>query len=271
MIIMMKKLVFLDIDGTIIDVSHGLKEPSIYTKYAIEELMKNGHIVFIASGRFKGNISPSVHALNPSGYIASNGAYIEIHGKELYSKIFDQALYEELKEFCITNNGIFTAETQDHLYTPIINETFKEYLAKWDIEYVPYSDVDDSTYNKCVVSFNDFKTCKRFEERFKDRLDYRVQTADPTGLSYDINLIGSNKGNAVEIILNTFGFDREDTICFCDGTNDLELAKACKYSFAMANGDEELKKISYGIADSAKNDGVYKKLVERGLIKDKDD
>lgn len=267
----MKKLIFLDIDGTIIDVSHGLKEPSIYTKYAVDELKKNGHIVIIASGRFKGNISPKVHALNPSGYISSNGAYIEIHGKELYSKIFDQALYEELKEFCINNNAIFTAENQDHLYTPLVNDTFKEYLAKWDIEYVPYSDVDDSKYNKCVVCFKDYNACKRFEERFKDRLDYRVQTADPSGLSYDVNLIGSNKGSAVDIILNTFGFDREDTYCFCDGINDIEMAKACKYSFAMKNGEKALKEITYGIADSAKDDGFYKKLVERGLIKEKDD
>lgn len=263
----MKKVIFLDIDGTIIDVPNGLKEPSVYTKYAICELIKNGHLVFIASGRFKANIHESIHSLNPSGYVTSNGGYIELNGKQLYSKEFDRDLYEELKEFCIENNAIFCAETQTKMYTPNINKTFKDFLVKWNIEYVPYIDDDNGLkFNKCVADFNNKEICNRFEDRFKGRLDMRVQTADPAGLAYDINIPDINKGSAVNIVIEKLGIYFNDTYCFCDGTNDIELAKACKYSFVMENGADELKQYAYEIVPSAVDDGVYKKLVELGMI-----
>lgn len=263
----MRKVIFLDIDGTIIDVPNGLKEPSVYTKYAIGELIKNGHLVFIASGRFKANIHKSIHSLNPSGYITSNGGYIELNGKHLFSKEFDRVLYKELKEFCIENNAIFFAETQTKMYTPAINKTFKDFLVKWNIEYVPYTDDDnDLTFYKCVAYFNSKELCMKFENKFKGRLDMRIQTADPTGLAYDINIPGVNKGSAVKLVAEKLGIDFNDTYCFCDGTNDIELAKACKYSFAMGNGADELKRCAYETIPSAVDDGIYKKLVELGMI-----
>ena len=49
----MKKLIFCDIDGTIIDGSRNMKELSAKTRYAIGELARDNY-VFIASGRCKG-------------------------------------------------------------------------------------------------------------------------------------------------------------------------------------------------------------------------
>lgn len=265
----MKKVIFLDIDGTIIDVPKGLKEPSIYTRYAISELVKNGYLVFIASGRFKGNIHQSIHDLKPSGYVTSNGGYIELNEKHLYSNEFDRDLFEELKEFCIENNAIFCAETQNEMYTPIINKTFTDFLAKWNIENIHYTNNDNNlVFYKCVAEFKNKETCNRFEDRFKGRLDMRSQTADPSGLAYDINIPGVNKGSAVNAIIDKLSIDINDTYCFCDGTNDIELAKACKYSYVMENGADELKQYAYEIVPSAVDDGVYKKLVEIGLIKE---
>ena len=266
----MKKIVFFDIDGTLIDVPRGLAEPSELTKYAIKELMNNGNLVFVATGRYKGVVPEYIKELNPSGYILSNGAYAEYQGDVLYENGFDHKIIDKLADFCLKENCILTAESQDFLYTPRIDDKFKDYLRKWKIEYIHVVDKKDgSTFYKCVTHFDNYDMTKRFEEQFKGSVDYRAQTADPECLSYDINIVGINKGNAVDEVIKKLGIDKENTYCFCDGSNDLELVKACGNSYVVKNGDDDLKKIATGIADDVLNDGVYKKLVELGLIKEK--
>lgn len=266
----MKKIVFFDIDGTIIDVPRGLAEPSTLTKYAIKELMDNGILVFIASGRFKGNIPQPIKDLNPSGYILTNGAYIEYQNKTIYQNVFDPEIFDRIVKYGVDHNCIFTGETQDHIYTPVIDDKFRNFLNKWKLDFVEVSDKKgDELFYKCCLTFTDKETAMDFEKEFKGIVDYRAQTADPSGLSYDINMLGVDKGSAVDVVIDKLGINIEDTYCFCDGSNDIELVEACKNSYVVKNGDEDLKKIAYGLADDVINDGVYYKLVELGLINKK--
>ena len=268
----MKRIIFFDIDGTLIDVPRGLSEPSEATRYAIKELINNGDLVFIASGRYKGNLPRKVLELNPSGYILSNGAYIEYQGKPLYEKAFDTDIFNKLNEYCIEHNCLFTGETQEYVYSPRLDDRFNNYLKKWKIDYVKVSDKKDGvTFYKCCAFFEDRDSAIQFEKEFDGIVDYRAQTADPESLSYDINIFGVNKGSAVNVLIDKLGIKKEDTYCFCDGSNDLELVKACINSYVMKNGVDELKRIAFGIADDVIEDGAYKKLVELDMIKARHD
>lgn len=266
----MKRIIFFDIDGTLIDVPRGLSEPSSLTKYAIKELMDNGNLVFIASGRFKGNIPTVIKDLNPSGYILSNGAYAEYQGSVIYEKGFDSKIFDELAKYCEEHNCLFTGETQEYIYSPKYSDKFKDYIKKWNLGFVKVTDKkSDNTFYKCCAFFDNLESAKQFEKEFDGVFDYRAQTADPDRLSYDINILGTSKGNAVNEVISKLNIDKENTYCFCDGTNDIELVKAVKNSYVVSNGDEGLKKIAYGVIGDAIEDGVYHKLVELGLIKEK--
>ena len=50
----MRNVVFCDIDGTIIDGTRGMYDVSFKTRYAVNELKKQGDSVIIASDRNKG-------------------------------------------------------------------------------------------------------------------------------------------------------------------------------------------------------------------------
>ena len=63
----MKNLIFLDIDGTILDGSRGMPNISDKTRYAIKQLQQNGDHVLIASGRCKGLLYKQVYDLKPDG------------------------------------------------------------------------------------------------------------------------------------------------------------------------------------------------------------
>lgn len=268
----MNRIIFLDIDGTIIDVPRGLAEPSEKTKYAINELINNGDLVFIASGRYKGNVPSCIKSLKLSGLILSNGAIVEYNGKEIHSDEFDKKKFIKLRDYCVENNCLFVGEAKDHMYTPKIDDILKRFLNKWKLDFVNIFDkMGNDTFYKACVYFENKEKAKDFENEFKGILDYRAQTADPESLAYDVNDIGVNKGSAVDAVLEILGFDKENTYCFCDGTNDIELVKACKNSFVMENGDERLKKIAYGLAKDVLEDGFYYKLVELGLIEEEND
>ena len=63
------------------------------------------------------------------------------------------------------------------------------------------------------------------------------------------------------------GIKREDTYCFGDGINDLEMLQAVGHPVKMANCDEFLKDYDFEVADDVLNDGFYHYLVNNNLIK----
>ena len=58
----------------------------------------------------------------------------------------------------------------------------------------------------------------------------------------DINMINNSKGKAINILLKYLNINKDQTICFGDQMNDYPMFESCKYSVAMINGNEELKK-----------------------------
>ena len=69
-----KKVVFLDIDGTIVDFFGNIPES---TKTAIRKARENGHYMVVCSGRSKFQIAKEVLDLGIDGIVAAAGAYVE--------------------------------------------------------------------------------------------------------------------------------------------------------------------------------------------------
>lgn len=76
----------------------------------------------------------------------------------------------------------------------------------------------------------------------------------------DVSHIESNKGIALEVLQNKLGIKYDETMIFGDYLNDLEMLKKGKYSYAMGNAHEEIKKISNFIAKSNNENGVLEEL-----------
>ncbi|MGL4910126.1 MAG: HAD family hydrolase, partial [Cetobacterium sp.] len=67
-------------------------------------------------------------------------------------------------------------------------------------------------------------------------------------------------GIALEALQKSLGVVYEETMIFGDYLNDYEMLKKGKYSFAMENAHEEVKKISNFIAKSNNDNGVLQEL-----------
>ena len=77
---------------------------------------------------------------------------------------------------------------------------------------------------------------------------------------YFFDIVNNNvsKGNAIKYLLKVLNINKENSICFGDSINDIEMFKSVGISVAMGNSIEEIKNIADYITDTNDNDGISK-------------
>lgn len=263
----MKKIVFVDIDGTIIDRSRGLDAPSAKTKEAFKSLKEKGHLVFIASGRSKCLLPTSVKELEPSGYLLANGTYGELDGKVLFSKVMTEDCKETIATFADKVGGCYYLETQEHIYTKDTNLSLHN---KFVVSWGESSCYRDEGYNKDLPINIAMLAIPKSDDLVKSVYDelspYVTITRQGDLYSFDLNIKDTSKGSGISEILAILGIAKEDAYAYGDGYNDLQMFDAVRYGVAMANAVDELKSKAYTITADVLDDGLYTSLINFGLI-----
>jgi len=85
-----KKVVFFDIDGTILP--EDTKEIPTANIKAINELLINDIEVVITTGRTYRSAKKYIDQLNIDSYMTSDGQQIVLNGTNIYSKFFDDTI-----------------------------------------------------------------------------------------------------------------------------------------------------------------------------------
>ena len=89
---MKEKVLFFDIDGTLVCSQMGIYEIPLGVKQQLNRLKKQGHKLFICSGRPKAMLDEKWLDGTFDGYILNNGGYVEIDGKSIYENRMDYEL-----------------------------------------------------------------------------------------------------------------------------------------------------------------------------------
>ena len=262
----MKRLFFVDIDGTILDGSRNMLKYTEKTRHAIRELKKTDH-VFIASGRNKGLMDPRIYDLEPSGFVLCNGAYAEMDGKAIYSVSFERESIRRIKETVLHNDGFYIFETLNETYAdPVESQAFQMFLKGWGSALSGFSDMneEDASYHIAMIGFRDEAGCRKAEEELQGAADlfrHHVFT------SFDVNIPGVDKGLGVRKIAEYLDIPKENIYSFGDALNDLGMLQASGHPIIMANSDPELKKYGFEETGDVLDDGFYRYLLANKLIK----
>lgn len=263
----MKKIIFCDIDGTIIDGSRGMLKISDKTKYAVEQLKKDNYF-FIASGRCKALLNQDIIDLNPSGFVLCNGAYTEYNKQMIHQDYLSNTAVQRVKEIVDKYDGFYILETLNDLFiNSTESEAFKLFTDGWGSalkKHQSNSDEDDA-YCIAMIGFKNEDICIKVQEELKD---YVKATKHNFSSSFDINSIGIDKGYGVKKVIEYLNIPIEDTYCFGDGLNDIEMLQAVGHPVIMANSDNSLKKYDFEETDDVLEDGFYNYLVKNKLIKE---
>lgn len=281
-VLMNKKIIFLDIDGTIASPKNGVSEK---VKEAIRKARENGHYVFVCTGRNKAGVS-ELKDIEFDGYICSAGGYIEVNGHKIYeSHLKDQDVQEVrgvLQDLDVYYNmeashvtfsdirlnrmfamGSLGKDASNSELDRLVNQQKDIYnirtLEEYDENPLPIHKI-------CFVALN-----QKSIQVIKEKLSYKFfviihELFSSDTINGEFIIKGTNKGNAVRQVAQYLNIPIEDTIAFGDSMNDYEMIQAVQYGVVMANGSQKLKEHASAICEHIDEDGVYHELKRLNMI-----
>jgi Cof subfamily protein (haloacid dehalogenase superfamily) len=256
----MKKIVFFDIDGTLLDQEKKLPRS---TKKAIQLLKENGVFVAIATGRAPFMFTSLKKELDIDSFVSFNGQYVVFENEAIYKNPLKQS---ELERFLLdtkTNEHplIFmnelTMKATTH-YHPYIETSMGSLL-------FPHPDEDKSFFVDNEI-YQSLLFCKEDEEKFYFENFSEFDFIRWHPYSVDILPKGGSKAEGIKKMIDRLGFDLKDVYAFGDGLNHLEMLKAVGTGVAMGNGVHEAKALANLVTTDVSDDGIWNGLKELQLI-----
>lgn len=266
----MRKLIFFDIDGTIIteDEKERIIPDSVIT--CLHALQQNNHLCFINTGRAFAEVDQVIRDLPFDGYICGCGTYISYQGNVLLANTIPFSLGNRLiqdLENCHLEwllEGTKAVYYSSLPYATHIGDFKAEHQALIPDFYniVSPQEAHDLTFDKfciCLGEDSDFET---FRHKYQDILTF----IDRGNNFYEVVPKGFSKASGIAFLEDYFHIPNKDTIAIGDSTNDLPMLNYAGYSIAMANSSKELFEHADYVTDSVLEDGIYNAMRRLALI-----
>lgn len=275
---MSKKIIFLDIDGTLTE--PGSNEPPASALEAIKSARKAGNLVFLCSGRNYGMLSPLLK-YGFDGAVASAGGYI-VCGDQV---IYDCPMTEEQKikvMKTLKENGVFrTAECVDGAYADecledFLKESFgkngSSELLRWremikkSFHIRPMKEYAEQPVYKFVVMSPSMDNLNQSKTVLEKEFQFCIQDDSRGFVNCEIINRKFNKGMGVKRVCEYYQIPISDSVGFGDSMNDKEMLETVGLSICMENGSEAVKKIADEICPPVTEDGLWKSFQKHHLM-----
>lgn len=256
----MYKLVALDLDGTLLTSD---KKITARTRWAIHQLVEQGAIIVLASGRTLTGIQGVLNALS----LDSNNVYV------------------------IACNGaqIWSASTQHFISNQLLQAGDVHYIRQWGcrIGMVCYAQhtsglvaegdkdipirasryshlsihltADDQLLNTPVpkvMFIDDVETINYLSEKLPDKIKNKYQCVKSEPNYYEMMVKGVNKGNACRVLATYLDILPADILAIGNERNDCEMLRFAGRGIAMGNADDVVKRYADDVTTSNDEDGV---------------
>lgn len=279
----MRKILFLDVDGTIVDYENNLPTSAIE---AIQSARTKGHLVYVCTGRSKAEMPAEIWQIGFDGMIGGNGSYVEHESQvlmhqliplEVEQRVVDWLESRGLEFYLESNNGLFASKNFREAARPVLRAYA---LGKGDSEAgIQDLEAEDALHglvyggelyrddlNKISFILNSYQDHLDSKEAFPELKAGTWGGHGEQALFGDLGVQGIDKAHAVAVILEHLGADRADTIAFGDAKVDIPMLEACQIGVAMGNGGPEIKAMADMVTDDVMSDGLYKAFEKLGLI-----
>jgi len=272
-----KKIIFLDIDGTL--TVAGSNVPPASALEAIKKARAKGHKVLLCTGRNPDMLAP-VLKYGFDGAVGCGGGYVFADGKVLY----DCPMTEEQRKTgmdLLGKNGVFrTIEAKDATFgdedlADFLQEAGEgnSELMRWrkalaeQLNIRPMSEYDGRPIYKIVFMCRTYEQLEPAKKALEKDFNFVVQdVAAHNCLNGELINRKFDKGKGVRTVAQYYGYDIKDTIGFGDSMNDLEMIETVGMSVCMDNGSPLLKQKSKMVCPSVENDGLAKAFEQLGLV-----
>ena len=266
------KAVAVDMDGTFLDDRKQFDHEQF--DQLLTEFEKRGVHFIVASGRPYVRLKQDFKGFaNRMDFVTLNGSRLIIKGKDAASYPMNrQDVLELLDEVPAKYGKMATMVFQKdiaYLHSEIDKDE-RDFLAYFagnsdvidDWDDLPEDDIYQITFGM------DSKHAADVEEAFNKNHDNKISAFASATFAIDVNVKGVSKGSGLERLLAKMGMTGNDLIAFGDGGNDIPMLDFAKYSYAMANGMDNVKKHAKFIAPANTENGVFR-VLQKYLDEDK--
>lgn len=275
------RIIALDLDGTLLD---SQKRLSAANRDALARAAAKGVLVVPTTGRFFGMMPPSVRDLPFVRYA------ITINGAQVYDRATGAAIvreeiplttalavmelldgYDVIYDCYRSNWGWMTQALQDKAADYATNEHYLRMVREFR-KPVP----ELKAHLRATASEGDVQKIMLFarnapadgaEAPAEVLADIRravavrfpeIKVTSSTANNLELNIASAHKGNALKRFAEHLGLTLANCMAFGDGMNDFTMVEAAGLGVAMANAEDEVKRVAKDVTLSNDEDGVAK-------------
>jgi len=278
---MTRRIVFLDIDGTIIDQNGNLPDSTVR---AVHTARANGHLVYLASGRTPTEVETRVANMGLDGAVLGAGAYAWVgplwgDGEWAIERLMSADDAAEMIAGYREVGADFVLQGREQVWaTPggfarlagaleaegRLSDATRAAL----LDHVTVTEDPPTTgIAKSVFSSDDAGAYAAVKARLGGR--FHVITGTMPGLGTaggEVSPSGVTKGSTLLMLLEKLGIAVEDSIAIGDNNNDLEMLRAAGIGIAMGNGTPEALAAADETTTAVDADGIWNAFTKHGLI-----
>lgn len=280
---MTQKIVFLDVDGTLVDYHNNIPQSAIE---AIQNARENGHLVYVCTGRSRAEMQKEIWEIGIDGMIGGNGSYVEHHEEVIMHQLIplEEAkhivdwLHERGLEFYLeSNNGLFASENFREAARPVMRtyalrkgkteEEVKDQEAEDLLHGLVYGgELYRDDLNKVSFILSDYQDHLDSIEEFPELEAHTWGGRGETALFGDLGVKDINKAHAIDVLLDYLKANKKDTIAFGDAKIDIPMLEYCEVGVSMGNGGPEILAMADMVTDDVEEDGLYNAFKKLDLI-----
>lgn len=252
----MKKAVFFDIDGTLIDCLNGITDITPRVKEAIRALQAKGNYVFIATGRPYAFLNEAIRNFGFDGFVLTNGAYVKVKEECIYKESIKKDFIQELVYNFEQLNIQYILQGETYSY---IKDEHKELHSFYDSYSIPKKYLEGNYNLEEVDIYKIEMLCSD-----KRGIDYCLSLGNgdydylhniESG-SFELYSKTNTKASGILKVLDCLNIPLENSYAFGDGKNDIEMLSSVGCGIAMGNADDYVKSYAKKVTDTVQNDGV---------------
>lgn len=249
-----RKALFFDVDGTLLNEAHEIPES---TETALKQARKNGHLVFINSGRVSGLLKQLTERIDVDGILCGCGTEVIVEGKQIYYYNLSEKWKEKIKTEILPLDIDYIMEGKNGCYFRPETSRFPEvertrrFVAE---ENGHGSESFEGLYeiSKFCIQSDEKSDLERFKKIFSEAFDI----IDRGNGFFECVPHGHDKGTAILKVLEYYQIPVEDAYVFGDSSNDVGMFQVCKNCIAMKKHDQALEAYASFVTKDINDDGI---------------
>ena len=275
------RLLFLDMDGTLLDSTSNVLESSIE---ALKLAMERDVRVVLATGKARPAAMAAMEKAGLAGndlVVGLNTPGIFLQGLQVYGKggaalqsgALDMEVARRVLEFAMARDIAITCFLGDECVTPKVTEELEELHYRYYEPYPVQLTVDEilkgPPIRKMLMMNNDVGLMQAIRPDMDDQLRGTIAgTMVAVDTMLEVVPRGFNKGTALRALVADMALDGvrvENVMAIGDGANDLEMVMEAGIGVAMGNAVDIVKENADDIVASNDADGIYQAIMKHIL------